>query len=79
MTTFAEMMEKAREAGPVRFVVAQAADGTILEALSQAQRSGFAEPVLVGKGDEIQTAARERDVSLKGWRDRRRAPGGRRP
>ena len=67
MTTFAEMMEKAREAGPVRFVVAQAADGTILEALSQAQRAGFAEPVLVGKGDEIQTAARERDVSLKGW------------
>jgi phosphate butyryltransferase len=67
MTTFAEMMEKAREAGPARFVVAQAADATILEALAQAQRGGFARPVLVGRADEIREAAREREISLNGW------------
>jgi phosphate butyryltransferase len=67
MTTFSEIMEKAREGGPVRFVVAQAADATILEALAQAERAGFACPVLVGRSDEIVKAAQERDVSIKGW------------
>ena len=67
MTTFAEIMEKARTAGPVRFVVAQAADSTILEALAQAESAGFARPILVGRGDEIRRAAREREVSLNGW------------
>ncbi len=67
MTTFAEMMEKAREAGPVRFVVAQGADATILEALAQAERAGFARPVLVGRGDEIRRAAAERNVPLDRW------------
>ena len=51
----------------MRFVVAQAADATILEALSQADKAGFARPVLVGSGNEIRKAARERDVSLDGW------------
>lgn len=68
MTTFREMIEKAREAGPARFVVAQAGDPTILEALSQADKGAFARPILVGRPEEITRAARERDVSLNGWR-----------
>jgi len=68
MRTFAEMMEKAREAGPARFVVAQAGDPTVLEALAQADRGGFACPILVGRPEEIRRAARERDISLNGWR-----------
>jgi hypothetical protein len=67
MTTFEEIMEKARDGGPVRFVIAQGADGTILEALLQADRAGFAKPILVGPGNEIRKAARERDISLNGW------------
>lgn len=67
MTTFEEILENARRAGPVRFVVAQAADSTILEALAQADRAGFAKPVLVGPGNEIKKAAQERGVSLKDW------------
>ncbi len=67
MTTFAQVMEKAREVGPARFVVAQAADPTILEALAQADKGGFARPILVGRGDDIRRAARERDISIDGW------------
>lgn len=67
MTTFTEIMESARKGGPVRFVVAQAADATILEALAEANRAGFAQPILVGPADDIKKAAQERDVSLKGW------------
>ncbi len=67
MTTFDEMMEQARKAGPARFVVAQAADTTILEAVSEARKAGFCLPVLVGQGREIRKAAQECGVSVDGW------------
>jgi phosphate butyryltransferase len=68
MNTFDQILEQATKAGPARFVVAQAADGTILEALAEAHAAGFAEPVLVGRREEIEAAARERAVDLKGWK-----------
>jgi phosphate butyryltransferase len=67
MNTFAEILEAARAAGPARFVVAQAADATILEALAQARDAGFARPLLVGVRGEIEAAAREHSISLQGW------------
>jgi phosphate butyryltransferase len=67
MNTFEQIVEGARKAGPARFVVAQAADGTILEALAQAVAAGFARPVLVGRREEIEAAARERSVGIGGW------------
>ncbi len=67
MNTFAQILEQAKKAGPARFVVAQAADGTILEALAEARAAGFASPVLVGRREEIEAAARERAVDLTGW------------
>ena len=67
MTTFDEMMEKARKSGPARFIVAQAADTSVLEALSQAGKAGFCRPTLVGPGNEIRKAAQECGVSLNGW------------
>jgi len=68
MNTFAQILEQAKIAGPARFVVAQAADGTILEALAEARAAGFADPVLVGRREEIESAARERAVDLEGWK-----------
>ena len=68
MNTFEQIMDAAAKAGPARFVVAQAADGTILEALAQARGRGFASPILVGRPEEIEAAARERSLSLEGWR-----------
>ncbi|MGA2640508.1 MAG: bifunctional enoyl-CoA hydratase/phosphate acetyltransferase [Spirochaetia bacterium] len=67
MNTFAQILEQARKAGPARFVVAQAADGTILEALAEARTAGFAVPVLVGRRQEIEEAARERALDIAGW------------
>jgi len=66
MNSFAQIIEAARAAGPARFVVAQAADGTILEALTGARDTGFARPILVGRREEIERAARERSLSLQG-------------
>ena len=68
MNTFAQILEQAKIAGPARFVVAQAADGTILEALAEARAAGFADPVLVGRREEIESAASERAVDLEGWK-----------
>jgi phosphate butyryltransferase len=68
MNSFAQIVEAARAAGPARFVVAQAADSTILEALAEARTAGFAEPLLVGRREEIEAAARERSVPIGGWR-----------
>jgi len=67
MNSFAQILEQARKAGPARFVVAQAADGTILEALAEARTAGFAVPVLVGCREEIEAAAREHSVNIAGW------------
>jgi len=67
MTTFDEMMEKAQSSGPARFVVAQAADTSVLKALSEACTAGFCKPTLVGPGNEIRKAAQECGVSINGW------------
>jgi len=67
MNSFAQIIDAARAAGPARFVVAQAADATILEALAEARRLGFARPLLVGKRGEIEAAAGERSIGLDGW------------
>ena len=66
MNTFAQIIDAARAAGPARFVVAQAADSTILEALTGARDAGFARPVLVGCREDIERAATERSLSLHG-------------
>jgi phosphate butyryltransferase len=67
MNSFAQILEAARKAGPARFVVAQAADVTILEALAEAVSLGFARPILVGSRAEIEAAAGERGISISGW------------
>ena len=67
MNSFEQVIEQARRAGPARFVVAQAADGTILEALARASAAGFCAPVLVGRRDEIEATANHHSVDTKGW------------
>jgi phosphate butyryltransferase len=67
MNSFHQILDAARAAGPARFVVAQAADATILEALAEARAAGFASPVLVGQRRDIEAAARERSVPIGGW------------
>jgi len=66
MNSFADILDAAVKAGRARFVVAQAADDTILEALAEAHALGFAAPLLVGIHREIEEAARGCGVSLAG-------------
>ena len=68
MKSFADVMAGARRLGTRRFVVAQAADPVVLEAVEAARREGFCEPVLVGVREEIESAAREAGVALDGHR-----------
>jgi phosphate butyryltransferase len=68
MRTFADILAGARKLGALRFVVAQAADPVVLEAVEAARREGFCAPVLVGIRAEIEQAAREAGVPLDGLR-----------
>jgi phosphate butyryltransferase len=64
MLTFADILSRARSLGVRRFVVAQAADPVVIEAVEAARREGFCAPVLVGVRTEIEEAAREAGVTL---------------
>lgn len=68
MTSFSDIIAGARRLGQRRFVVAQAADPVVLEAVEAARREGFCAPVLVGVRGEIEAAAREAGVPLDGDR-----------
>ena len=68
MKSFADIIAGARTLGTRRFVVAQAADPVVLEAVEAARREGFCAPVLVGVRAEIDAAAREAGVQLDGHR-----------
>ena len=68
MLTFADILSRARSLGVRRFVVAQAADPVVIEAVEAARREGFCAPVLVGVRSEIEAAAREAGVALAGYR-----------
>jgi phosphate butyryltransferase len=68
MLTFADILTHARSLGTRRFVVAQAADPVVIEAVEAARREGFCAPVLVGVRAEIEAAAREAGVALDAHR-----------
>ena len=72
MNSFQQIMDAARAAGQARFVVAQAADASILAALAEARAAGFARPVLVGCRKDIEDVAHERSLSLGAGRSSRR-------
>ncbi len=64
MLSFADILSRARSLGVRRFVVAQAADPVVIEAVEAARREGFCAPVLVGVRAEIEAAARKAGVPL---------------
>jgi phosphate butyryltransferase len=68
VTSFSDIIAGARRLGSRRFVVAQAADPVVLEAVEAARREGFCAPVLVGVRGEIEAAAREAGVPLGSYR-----------
>ena len=53
---------------PVPVVAAGGADATVLQALSQAQRQGWVEPVLTGSDREIHELAADLRIDLAGFR-----------
>jgi phosphate butyryltransferase len=68
MKSFSDIVAGARKLGTRRFVVAQAADPVVLEAVEAARREGFCAPVLVGVREEIDAAARGAGVELASHR-----------
>jgi phosphate butyryltransferase len=64
ITTFDEMIEAARRAGPVPVAVAAAHDPEVLKAVGRAQREGMIEATLVGDWPAIEAYAAQTDVDL---------------
>jgi phosphate butyryltransferase len=56
---FDELLDAARERGPVSIAVANAHDPDVIEALKRARELHLAEGILVGKGSEIRALARD--------------------
>jgi phosphate butyryltransferase len=61
---FDELLEAARARGPVSIAVAAAHDPDVIEALRLARELGLAEGILVGKGSQIRSLAREAGFDL---------------
>lgn len=59
ITSFTELVERARTLGPARIAVVEAHDADVLESLGQAQPMGLATPVLVGDPAKIAAAAKK--------------------
>jgi phosphate butyryltransferase len=66
ITTFEEMVEAARRAGPVPVAVVAAHDPAVLKAVCQAQREGMIEATLVGDWPAIEAYAAQTGVDLEG-------------
>ena len=66
ITTFAEMVSAAREAGPVRIAVVGAHDPQVLAAVAQAQREGMVAATLVGDWPAIEAYSAQAGVDLAG-------------
>ena len=64
LRNFAELLDAARARGPVTIAVAAGHDSDVIEALKRARELGLAEGILVGKGSEIRTLAREGGFDL---------------
>jgi phosphate butyryltransferase len=59
ITSFTELIERARALGPARIAVVEAHDPDVLESLGQAEPLGLAKPILVGNPDKITAAAKK--------------------
>jgi phosphate butyryltransferase len=66
ITTFDEMVSRARKVGPVQIAVAAAHDPEVLKAVDQAQREGIVEATLVGDWPAIEAYAAQTGVELSG-------------
>ena len=66
LTSYQAVIEKAKEEGGKKIVVAGAEGTAVLEAVKNAKMHGIMEPILVGNVDKIKTVAGEVDFDLSG-------------
>lgn len=64
--SLAELLQKAREYGPLRLSVAAAEDEEVLLAVKEALEQGIATPLLVGKEEKIRALAEQVGLDLAG-------------
>src|SRR6188472_2217 len=65
ITSFTELIERAKQLGPARIAVVEAHDPDVLESLGQAEPMGLVTPVLVGNPGKIEAAAKKVGYVLK--------------
>jgi phosphate butyryltransferase len=65
ISSFTELIDKARELGPARIAVVEAHDPDVLESLGQAEPLGLATPLLVGTPAKIEASAKKVGYAIK--------------
>jgi phosphate butyryltransferase len=65
LRTLTELLNYAREIGPMGVSVACAEDAEVLEAVEEARKAGVAKAYLVGDADKIQGVARDLGIDLR--------------
>ncbi|MEO8481692.1 MAG: bifunctional enoyl-CoA hydratase/phosphate acetyltransferase [Acidobacteriota bacterium] len=65
ISSFTELIDRARELGPARIAVVEAHDPDVLESLGQAEPLGLATPILVGNPAKIEASARKVGYTIK--------------
>ena len=65
ITSFSELITRAKALGPARIAVVEAHDPDVLESLGQAEPMGLVTPVLVGNPGKIEAAAKKVGYVLK--------------
>ena len=59
ITSFTELIDRAKQLGPARIAVVEAHDPDVLESLGQAEPLGLVTPVLIGNPGKIEAAAKK--------------------
>jgi phosphate butyryltransferase len=64
ISSFSELIDRAKQLGPARIAVVEAHDPDVLESLGQAQPLGLATPILVGNPAKIEASAKKVNYSI---------------
>ena len=67
LRSLTELLDYAKEVGPLKVSVACAEDAEVLEAVEEARKAGIAEAILVGNGEAIASVASKLGIDLSNY------------
>lgn len=64
ITTFAELMRRARQSGRQRMAVAAAGERTVVDSVAHAMREALIQPIMIGAADRIRALAEQAGIDV---------------